>query len=34
LLSEPAGATMMETSMEDGTGAVPATLAEAVDAIR
>jgi len=34
LLAEPAGATMLETSMEDGSGAVPATLAEAVDAVR
>jgi anti-sigma factor RsiW len=34
LLSEPAGSTTLETSMEDGTGAVPATLAEAVDAVR
>ena len=34
LLSEPASASTLETSMTDGNGAVPATLAEAVDAVR
>ena len=34
LLSEPANSTVLETSMEDGSGTVPATLADAVDAIR
>ena len=34
LLAEPASSSVLETSMEDGTQAVPATLAEAVDAIR
>lgn len=34
LLSEPTNDSTLETSMMDGNGAVPATLAEAVDAVR